>query len=66
MLREQSERVALQAVREKYPTQRAAAKALGITPSYLHDLLHGRRTFSAAVLAKLGLRRTVVKVGGSK
>lgn len=43
-------------------TQEKAAARLGIGPSYLSDLLHGRRLFSDAMLAKLGLRRTVIAV----
>jgi DNA-binding transcriptional regulator YdaS (Cro superfamily) len=46
-------------------SQKAAAKALGIKPSYLHDLLHGRRKFSAAVLKRLGLKRVVVRANGA-
>lgn len=45
---------------DKYPTQAAAAKALGITPAYLSDLVNGRRDLSDKMLTKLGLRRTVV------
>lgn len=45
----------------KHSTQQAAAQALGIAPSHLTDLLRGRRTFSEAMLAKLGLRRAVVR-----
>ena len=46
---------------EKHPTQRDAAAALGISSPYLYDLLNGHRGISDAVLAKLGLRRIVVK-----
>ncbi len=42
-------------------TQQNAAARLEIAPSHLGDLLHGRRTFSDAMLAKLGLRRTVIE-----
>lgn len=45
----------------RYRTQREAAAALGITQPYLSDLLQGRRTFSDAILGKLGLRWAVVK-----
>lgn len=38
-----------------------AAKKLGISQPYLSDLMRGRRTWSKAMLAKLGLRRAVVK-----
>jgi hypothetical protein len=44
----------------KYPTQRAAAKSLGISEVYLCDLLRGRRPFSTRVLKTLGLRAIVV------
>lgn len=43
-------------------SQQNAAAALEISPSHLGDLLHGRRTFSDAMLEKLGLRRTVIAV----
>ena len=42
-------------------SQRAAAKRLGITDGYICDILAGRREFSASMLAKLGLRRTVIE-----
>ncbi len=45
-------------------TQRAAAEQLHISQAYLSDLLQGRRKFSAAMLAKLGLESVVVKLGG--
>jgi plasmid maintenance system antidote protein VapI len=45
----------------RYPTQLLAAQALGISPAYLSDLLHGRRDISDQLLAKLGLKRIVVK-----
>ena len=52
---------ALQREIAKYPTQRGAAKALGISTAYLSDLVNGRRNVSDAMLVKLGLRRVVVK-----
>lgn len=45
----------------KFSTQAEAANALDIAPSYLTDLLYGRRGFSEMILDKLGLRETVVK-----
>ncbi len=48
--------------RRQYPTQLATAKALGIAPSYLTDLIKRRRDFSARVLTALGLERTSVFV----
>lgn len=50
----------LREVISKEGSQLDAAAKLGIAPSYLGDLLHGRRKFSDAVLGKLGLRRTVI------
>lgn len=46
---------------EKYPTQKEAAKALGIKPAYLSDLVNMRRDLSDTILIKLGLRRMVVQ-----
>ena len=45
----------------RYPTQQAAAEALDIVPSHLTDLLRNRRTFSDAMLGKLGLKRAVIE-----
>lgn len=47
-------------------TQRQAADVLGISQQYLSDLLSGRRTFSAAMLKKLGLKTVIVKLNGAK
>ncbi len=44
-----------------HPTQRQAAAALGISATYLGDILNERRDVSDTVLAKLGLKRIVVK-----
>ena len=52
---------ALHRVVDACVTQRAAAKKLGISEPFMSDLLRGRRTFSDRMLAKLGLRRDVVK-----
>ena len=57
---------ALQAFVARYHTQKAAAKALGVSQPYLHDLLRRRRTFSIRILKKLGLRRTVEEIGHNK
>lgn len=46
----------------QHPTQKAAAKALGISPPYLHDLLHKRRAISTRLLGKLGLRSVPVHI----
>jgi plasmid maintenance system antidote protein VapI len=44
-----------------FPTQRAAAKALRVSDVYVSDMLNERRGISKATLAKLGLKRAVVK-----
>jgi|TARA_R100001086_G_scaffold170569_2_gene93153 plasmid maintenance system antidote protein VapI len=41
-------------------SQRAAAAALHVGPSYLSDLLRGRRDCSDAILKKLRLKRVVI------
>lgn len=46
---------------DRFPTQKDAADALGIKPAYLSDLVNMRRDLSPNILAKLGLRRTVVQ-----
>ena len=46
----------------KYRTQQEAAKALGISPQYLTDLLKGRRSFSYKMLQKLDLVVYYVKI----
>lgn len=54
----------VQALREfvrQFPLQKDAAEALGISGVYLSDLLNQRRDVSPNMLAKLGLRRVVVK-----
>jgi predicted transcriptional regulator len=38
-------------------SQRAACALLGVSQAYVSDLLHGRRTFSDAVLLKMGLEK---------
>ncbi len=40
-------------------SQHAAAQHLGVSDSYLSDLVGGRRDFSRRMLAKLGFKRTV-------
>ena len=42
-------------------SQRAAAEKLGISTSYLNDLLNNRRDLSERVLAQLGLTRRIEK-----
>jgi hypothetical protein len=46
---------------DKHPNRTEAARALGIKPAYLSDLLTGRRGFSDNVLFALGLRKAIVK-----
>lgn len=46
----------------KLGTQKAVAEQLGCSSVYVSDLVNGRRDFSDQMLAKLGLRRTVVAV----
>ena len=52
----------LQGIIKAAGTQNAAAKQLGCSAVYLSDLVHRKREFSSQMLAKLGLRRTVVAV----
>jgi plasmid maintenance system antidote protein VapI len=58
------------ALRERvaqYPTQKAAAAALKISPSLLTDILKHRRSFSDALLRRLGLtRRIIIERKGAK
>jgi plasmid maintenance system antidote protein VapI len=51
----------LRDVLAQHGTQTKAAQSLKISQSYFNDLLAGRRDFSDAMLAKLGLRRAVVE-----
>lgn len=44
----------------EHGSQKAAAKALGISQVYVSDLLAQRRDFSDQMLEKLGLKRVVV------
>lgn len=56
---------AKQAIRElidEKGTQAAAAEALGISPSFINDILHGKRNISKPVLTKLGFERVTVHV----
>jgi len=52
---------ALYAFVKRYPRQLDAARALEISPAYLSDLVNGRRDITDGILAKLGLKRVVVK-----
>lgn len=54
----------LQAVRDhvaKFESQGAAAAAMGISTSYLSDILNERRDISDRVLAAIGLKRIAVE-----
>ncbi len=51
----------LQTIVQIAGSQRAAALQLRCSQSYLNDLIKGRRECSAAMLAKLGLRRTIIE-----
>ena len=51
----------LRALVKEAGSQQDAAKLLGCHPVHVGDLLKGRRLFSDAMLAKLGLRRTVIE-----
>lgn len=51
----------LRAIVKREGSQRNAAKHLDISEVYICDLLKGRRDFSENILAKLGLRRTVIE-----
>lgn len=50
----------LQTFVEAHDTQRAAAKALGISATFLNDLMHQRRPIPERFYRKLGLKRIVV------
>ena len=47
----------LRRIVEAHGTQGRAAKALGVSVSYLNDMLQGRRNISDAMLSRLSLRR---------
>ena len=60
MVREIDPLVVLKKIVSQHGSQAAAAAALGVSPQFLGDLLHGRRDCSQKVLERMGLRRTVV------
>ena len=45
----------LRAFLSKYPTQKAAAQAIGVSQPFLHDVVAGHRRPSGKILAALGL-----------
>lgn len=61
VMAEVNERQALERFVARYRTQQLAAEAIGLSPQYLGQLLHGARPLPVWVLAKLGLRRAVVE-----
>jgi plasmid maintenance system antidote protein VapI len=40
-------------------SQKAVAEKLGFTPSFINDVLQGRREMTEALAAKLGFKRVV-------
>ncbi len=52
---------ALQAFCDQFETAAEAARQLGISAPYLNDLLRSRREVGPKVLARLGLKRVIVK-----
>ena len=57
---ERAVRRRLRAFVESHRTQRAAARALGVTDVHLCRILAGDRGFSNRILRKLGLRRVTI------
>lgn len=53
--------VTLRAHVKAFGTQNRVAVVLGVSPTYIGDLLAGRRPFSARMLAALGLEKAIVK-----
>ena len=60
-LHEVEPRERLREVVQRYATQQDAAKELGIAPSYLSDMLLGKRNISGRILSWIGLRSVVVE-----
>jgi transcriptional regulator with XRE-family HTH domain len=58
----------VQIIRERIGkgSQRDFAQSLGVSPSYLSDVLKGRRDAGPKVLAALGLKRVVSYVAASR
>lgn len=50
----------LRAKASEYPTQKQAARAMGISEQYLSDMLAGYRSVGPTVAASLGYWRTAV------
>ena len=53
--------VVLKAFVARYPTQTAAAAALGISIQHLGDILRRQRRLTDAMCEKLGLERIVIE-----
>ena len=50
---------ALRTLVRELGSQKAAAKRLGFTASFINDVLQGRREMTEALAAKLGFKRVV-------
>lgn len=59
-LTERDALAALVALVETHGSQTAVAQRMNVSIPYINDLIHGRRSFSDAMLERLGLRRVVV------
>lgn len=46
---------------DEYESMAAAARSLGVSRQYLNDIVNNKRDLSRGLLAKLGLKRVVVK-----
>ena len=57
---------ALRALVRELGSQKAVAKKLGFTPSFINDVLKGRREMTEALAAKLGFKRVVTFVPRDK
>jgi predicted transcriptional regulator len=51
----------LRALVVEYGSQTAVGAVLGVSPSFVSDLLLGRRTFSKRLLARMGLKPVIVR-----
>jgi DNA-binding transcriptional regulator YdaS (Cro superfamily) len=56
---EHTARGVLEAFVSRFETQKAAAEALGISTSYLNDILKSNRPIPSHVLDRIGLERVV-------
>lgn len=60
MLTEQEVRSRLEAAIREAGSQRLFAAKHGFTPSYVHDVLHGKRDFADRILEAIGVERVVM------